>query len=95
MGKNPKETMEKYGNNPEFREIMTEFTKLMGGHFESIAETKKKEEEQKQKEEEQKQKELAEQMKNDPVHQIIETDPKVKEFLADPEVQKILEHLRF
>ena len=41
MGKNPKEAMAKYGNNPEFREIMMEFSKLMGGHFEGIADKKK------------------------------------------------------
>ena len=64
MGKNPKEAMAKYGQNPEFREIMLEFSKLMGGHFEEVAEDKKKEEEKKQKE-------LEEQMKNDPVHQVI------------------------
>jgi len=40
---------------------MLEFSKLMGGHFEEVAEDKKKEEEKKQKE-------LEEQMKNDPVH---------------------------
>lgn len=34
-------------------------------------------------------------MKNDPVMQIIDTDPNVKEILADPKIQKILEHLRF
>lgn len=34
-------------------------------------------------------------MKNDPVMQIIETDPRVKEILADQKVQKVLEHLRF
>ena len=26
MGKNPKEAMQKYGGNPEFREIMIEFS---------------------------------------------------------------------
>ena len=71
MGKNPKEAMAKYGNNPEFREIMMEFSKLMGGHFEEVSEKKKQEEEKKRQEEEKKRKELEEQMKNDPVHQII------------------------
>ena len=36
-----------------------------------------------------------EEIKKDPVFNIIETDPYVKECLDDPEVKKILEHLRF
>jgi len=36
MGKNPKETMEKYGHNPQFREILQEFTQSMAGHFEDM-----------------------------------------------------------
>lgn len=36
FGKNPKEAMQKYGNNPEFRSLMEEFSKLMGQHFEEI-----------------------------------------------------------
>lgn len=47
MGENPKEAMEKYGNNPEFREIMEEFSTFMGSHFESVADTKAKENEEK------------------------------------------------
>lgn len=72
MGKNPKETMEKYGHNPQFREILQEFTQSMAGHFEDMG----NKEQEKQKEE----------MKNDPVMKIIETDPQVKEILADPKV---------
>ena len=64
MGSNPKETIAKYGNSPEFREFMQEFSKLMGTHFESVADAKKKEEEEKRKEEEEK-------LKNDPVYQTI------------------------
>ena len=71
MGQNPKEAMAKYGNNAEFREIMMEFSKLMGGHFDEVSQKKKEEEEKKQQEEEKKRKEMEEQMKNDPVHQII------------------------
>ena len=47
FGKNPKEAMEKYGSNPEFREFMQDLCSLMGTHFETIAEkeeAKKKEE---------------------------------------------------
>ena len=44
----------------------------MAGHFEDMADKQV----EKQKEE----------MKNDPVMKIIETDPQVKEILADPKV---------
>jgi hypothetical protein len=60
FGKNPKDAMAKFGGDPEFRELMTEFSKLMGSHFEDIAEKKQMEEEEK--------------LKNDPVIQIIEND---------------------
>jgi phage portal protein BeeE len=41
--------MQKYGNNPQFRELMQEFSLLMGNHFEEIADKKKQEEEEKKK----------------------------------------------
>ena len=37
--------MKKYGQNPEFRELMMEFSKMMGSHFENLADKKKDEEE--------------------------------------------------
>lgn len=46
FGKDPKGTMQKFGHNPEFRELMEEFSKLMGSHFESIADKKKAEQEE-------------------------------------------------
>ena len=49
MGEDPKKAMEKYGNNPEFRDIMMEFSAFMGNHFETVADKKKEEEEQKRK----------------------------------------------
>ena len=64
MGEDPKKAMEKYGNNPEFRDIMMEFSAFMGTHFESVADKKKEEEEQKRKKQE-------EEMKADPVYQTI------------------------
>ena len=64
LGENPKEAMQKYGNNPEFRELMQEFSLLMGNHFEDIADKKKKEEEEQKKAQE-------EEMKKDPVYNII------------------------
>ena len=56
--------MLKYGNNPEFRDILQEFSQFMGHHFENVADLKKAEEETKKKAEE-------EAMKNDPVYQTI------------------------
>lgn len=50
FGKDPKGAMEKYGGNPEFREMMMEFSALMGNHFESVADKKKAEDEAKRKE---------------------------------------------
>lgn len=50
FGKDPKGAMEKYGNNPEFREMMAEFSSFMGNHFENVADQKKAEEEAKRKE---------------------------------------------
>lgn len=43
MGEDPKKAMEKYGGNPEFREIMMEFSSFMGTHFETVADKKKEE----------------------------------------------------
>lgn len=81
FGKNPQETMAKYGNNPEFRGILEEFSKMMGQHFDELGDQKQKQEEEK--------------MQSDPVMQIINTDENVKRILEDPKVKKILEHLRF
>ena len=38
FGTNPKEAMAKYGADPQFRELMMEFSALMGAHFEQTAE---------------------------------------------------------
>jgi len=37
MQKNPKEAMAKYGGNPEFRELLIEFSRIMGDHFEKLS----------------------------------------------------------
>lgn len=79
MGSKPQETMQKYGNNPQFKEILVEFSALCGNHFTNLADEKKKEEEKK--------------AQDDPVMKIINTDPQVKEILEDPKVQAILAQL--
>jgi len=33
MQKDPKGAMERFGGNPEFRELLLEFSKIMGSHF--------------------------------------------------------------
>lgn len=47
MGSKPEETMQKYGHNPEFKELLLEFSALTGSHFNEIADKKKQEEEKK------------------------------------------------
>lgn len=69
FGSNPQEAMKKCGGNTEFRSLLEEFSKVMGTHFEDLADKKKKEEEEK--------------MKSDPVMHIIENEKQVKEILAD------------
>ena len=46
MQKDPKAAALKYGQNPKFRELMQEFSGLMGSHFTEVADKKKKEEEE-------------------------------------------------
>lgn len=79
FGKDPQGTLKKYGHVAEFRELLEEFSKLMGSHFDDVADKKKAQQE----EEAKKQEEL---VKQDPVMQIIENDPQVKACLADPKV---------
>jgi hypothetical protein len=43
MKDNPKETMEKYGQNPKFREVIEQFSQLMAGHFGNLADKKEEE----------------------------------------------------
>ena len=79
MQRDPKAAHAKYGQSPEMREFMQEFSGLMGSHFEDIAEKEKAEAEKKKKEQE-------DAMKSDPVYQKIQTDPQVKAALEDPKV---------
>ena len=37
MQKDPKGCIEKYGNNPDFRDFIKEFSNLMGSHFKSLS----------------------------------------------------------
>jgi len=36
MQKDPKGAMERFGGNPEFRELLLEFSKIMGSHFDTM-----------------------------------------------------------
>ena len=86
MGKDPTVTMQKHGNNPAFKELLLEFSALMGNHFTDVG---KQQEEEKKKEEEQKRKE----MENDPILQKINTDKEVKAALEDPKVQQVIHQI--
>lgn len=68
VGQNPQEAMQKYGGNPQFRELMMEFSAFMGEHFETVADKKKREEEEKAKKAEEERKRQEEEMKKDPVY---------------------------
>ncbi len=52
--------MKKYGHVPEFKQIMEDFSGLMGKHFDDVADKKKKEAEEEEKK-------RIEAIKNDPV----------------------------
>ena len=52
FGQNPKDAMAKYGSDPEFREVMMEFSAFMGDHFGTVADKKAAEAEQQRKEQE-------------------------------------------
>ena len=80
MGSKPQETMQKYGNNPEFKELLMEFSAMMGTHFNELADTKKAEEEKK--------------LENDPAMIAIKTDPEVKAILEDPKVMEVIHQLQ-
>lgn len=64
MQKNPKEVMQKYGNNLEFQELLKEFGKIMGSHFEELAKKQEQPSTQEQKDIEQ-QKKLQEMLDSD------------------------------
>ena len=50
MGTDPTGTIQKYGNKPQFKDLLAEFSSLMGDHFMTVGkklEEEKKEEEKK------------------------------------------------
>lgn len=78
--------MQKYGSNPKFREFMMEFSGMMAGHFNEVADKEKALALEKKRQEEE--------FKNqDPIYNLIQNDPQVKEHLADPKVMKVLAEL--
>lgn len=80
IGSKPDETLKKYGDNPEFKELLKDFSQLMGNHFTEIADKKEKEKK--------------EEIKKDPVMQIIENDPEVKAIMADPKVMQVINYMQ-
>ena len=69
----PKEAVKQYGTNPEFVNIMTEFSKLMGSHMEKVADEKAKKEVEADP--------IAGIIQNDEEVKSILQDPKVEAFL--------------
>lgn len=43
FGKDPQGTLKKYGHVPEFRQVLEDFSKMMGSHFDEVADKKKAE----------------------------------------------------
>lgn len=94
MQKDPKAAAQKYGQNPKFRDLMMEFSQLMGTHFSDVADKQQKEEEEAKRKEEEEKRKQEEIMKSDPVFQVIQNDSQVKDTLADPKVQLLIKRLQ-
>ena len=96
MQVNPKEAKEKYKNNEKVTSFFVDFSKLMGTHFEGIAEEEKKKEE-KVKEVPKAVTPVAKEkpalVTEDPVLKKKMEDPAVREILSDKKVMGIIEHL--
>jgi len=69
MQKDPKGAMERFGGNPEFRELLLEFSKIMGSHFDVMG---------KQAAEKEAKENAAKQPPRDPKAEAILQDPKVQ-----------------
>ena len=94
MQKDPKAAYAKYGDSPELKSFMEEFGTMMGTHFDSLADTKKKEEEQAKLDAEKKKREEEEELKKDPIYDKIHNDPEVKAALEDPKVQLVIQKIQ-
>ncbi len=69
MQKDPKGAMERFGGNPEFRELLLEFSKIMGSHFDVMGKQAAKKEAEEA---------AAKQPPRDPKAEAILQDPKVQ-----------------
>jgi len=85
---NPQEAMQKYGQVPEMRTFLQAFMKLMGEHFTSLAD---KQEAEKAKSQEQL---TPEQRKAQEVAAQAMADPEVREIVAEPKVQQLLQQMQ-
>lgn len=95
MQTNPQEAMKKYGDNPQMREFLQAFMKLMGEHFTALADKqdaeRKAAEEAALTPEQRKAKEVAETaMQDEEVRKIVQ-DPKVQQLLAQMQMGRPFE----
>lgn len=89
MQTNPQEAMKKYGDEPEMREFLQAFMKLMGDHFTELADKQEKEQEAQRRA--RGEPELTpEQKKAHEVAQKAMMDPEVRAIVAEPRIQKLL-----
>ena len=95
MQTNPTEAMQKYGGNPEMRNFLQAFMKLMGEHFTALAD--KEDEEKKKQQEAQAMMQPAltpEQKKAQEVAQQAMADPEVRAIVAEPKIQELLANMQ-
>mmetsp|Transcript_5786 Transcript_5786/g.6433 ORF Transcript_5786/g.6433 Transcript_5786/m.6433 type:complete len:306 (-) Transcript_5786:157-1074(-) len=86
MKTNPGQAMKKYGDDPELREFLFEFSKIMGGHFEQLGKTKQEEEEQKNSK--------PQESFDDILEQKCKDHPALKEVIQDSRIKQILHYLK-
>ena len=91
MQTNPQAAMQKYADVPEMREFLQSFMALMGEHFGALAD---KQEEEKRASEAAQPVLTPEQQKAQDVAQRAMADPEVREIIADPRIQKLLQDMQ-
>ncbi|CAD8091997.1 unnamed protein product [Paramecium sonneborni] len=100
MQSNPTGIMQRYKNNPEFVELMSEYMKTMGEHFQQLNPQKKDQSQQQQQQQSkvipvnQPPQKKQPQSQEEKIQDIIENDKEVKAVLLDPRVQAFIEFLQ-
>ncbi|CAD8069007.1 unnamed protein product [Paramecium primaurelia] len=102
MQSNPTGVMQRYKNNPEFLELMSEYMKTMGEHFQQLKPQKQDKPQQQQQQQQQPKiipvdqnpQKKQPQTQEEKIQYIIENDKEVKAVLQDPRVQAFIEYLQ-